>query len=162
MVLDGMNRIAPDTVLLSAAWERYLSDGNSEAAILAATQDDIVWLKGKGIRHIILFGPQPIWDTSEDIFTYMLRRRLEHIPARLGGVSDVIRHFDNAMAAQAAADQVEYVSVVNLFCNPTGCLLVGDASLARPDLLYRDQHHLTASGSRFLMDAAAPQIFGPY
>jgi len=160
MVLDEMNRIAPDTVLLSAAWERYLSNGNSEAAILAATQDDIVWLKGRGIRHIILFGPQPVWDTSEDIFTYMLRRRLEHIPERLGGVSDVIRHFDNAMAAQAATAHVEYVSVVNLFCNPTGCLLVGDASLAQPDLLYRDQHHFTASGSRFLINAAAPQIFG--
>jgi peptidoglycan/LPS O-acetylase OafA/YrhL len=160
MVLDGINQIAPDTVLLSAAWERYLSNGNSEEAILAATQDDIVWLKGKGIRHIILFGPQPIWSTSGDIFTYMLRKRLEQVPERLGGVTDVIRHFDDAMAAQAAAAQVEYVSVVNIFCDPDGCLLVGDASLARPDLLYRDQHHFTASGSRFLMDAAAPQIFG--
>lgn len=160
MVLDGMDRIAPDTVLLSAAWERYLSKGNSEAEILAATQDDIVWLKARGIRHIILFGPQPVWDTSEDIFTYMLRRRLEQIPERLGDVSDVIRHFDNAMAAQAATAHVEYVSVVNLFCDPAGCLLLGDASLAQPDLMFRDQHHFTASGSRFLMNAAAPQIFG--
>jgi peptidoglycan/LPS O-acetylase OafA/YrhL len=160
--LSDIARRAPDTVLLSAAWEMYLANGTPEPAILAATNDDIRWLLQNGVRHIVVFGPVPTWVTSSDVFTYMLRNRLEHIPERLGEVSNSVRHLDAAMAAQAAAAHVEYVSVVDRFCDPRGCLVLGDPSLSHPDLLYRDQDHLTPSGSRLLMNTAAPQIFDPH
>jgi hypothetical protein len=161
--LDDMNRVAPDVVLLSASWETYLAQGSSEAAVLAATEDDIRWLQRSGIRRIVLFGPGPTWVTSAsaDLFRYMLRKRLEKIPERLGEVSDSVRALDVAMAATAAAAHVEYVSVLDRFCDPRGCLVLGDPSLARSDVLFRDQDHLTPSGSRLLMEAAVPQIFGP-
>jgi peptidoglycan/LPS O-acetylase OafA/YrhL len=158
--LSDINQISPDTVLLSAAWEMYLADGASEAAILAAIDDNIRWLQHSGVRRIVLFGPVPTWVTSSDVFMYMLRKRLERIPERLGEVSNIVRHLDAAMAALAAATHVEYVSVVDRFCDPRGCLVLGDPRLAKPDLLYRDQDHLTPSGSRLLMEAAAPRIFG--
>lgn len=158
--IQEIKQVAPDTVLLSAAWEMYLANGNSEGQILAATEDDILWLLESGVRRIILFGPVPTWSTSSDIFMFMLRKRLEHIPERLGEVSSGIHHLDAAMAAQAAAAHVEYVSVVDQFCDARGCLVIGDRNVAQPDLLFRDRDHLTVSGSRLLMQAAVPQIFG--
>lgn len=158
--LRDIDQIAPDTVLLSAAWEMYLVDGASEAAILGTIDDNIRWLQHCGVRRIVLFGPVPTCFTSSDVFMYMLRKRLERIPERLGEVSNTVRHLDAAMAARAAATHVEYVSVVDRFCDPSGCLVLGDRSLTKPDLLYRDQDHLTPSGSRLLMEAAVPQIFG--
>jgi hypothetical protein len=138
----------------------YLVDGASEAAILGTIDDNIRWLQHCGVRRIVLFGPVPTCFTSSDVFMYMLRKRLERIPERLGEVSNTVRHLDAAMAARAAATHVEYVSVVDRFCDPSGCLVLGDRSLTKPDLLYRDQDHLTPSGSRLLMEAAVPQIFG--
>jgi peptidoglycan/LPS O-acetylase OafA/YrhL len=157
--LSDINRSAPDTVLLSAAWEMYLAKGTSEAAILEAIDDDIRWLKQHGVQRIVLFGPVPTWVTSSDVFMYMLRNRLETIPERLGEVSSTIRHLDVVMAAQAAAEHVEYVSIVDRFCDQTGCLVLGDPHLVPADLLYRDQDHLTPTGSRLLVEAATPQIF---
>jgi hypothetical protein len=157
--LSEMSQIMPDTVLLSAAWEMYLANGATESAILAAIVDDISWLKQIGVRRIVLFGPVPVWETSSDIFTYMLRNRLATIPSRLGGVSGDVRQLDHALATEAVAAQVEYVSVVDRFCNSNGCLVLGDPSLTRPDLLYRDHDHLTPAGSRFLLEASAPKIF---
>ena len=141
--INDINRISPDTVLLSAAWEMYLANGTPETTILAAIADDIRWLKERGVRRIVIFGPVPNWETSSDIFTYMLRKRLASIPERLGDVPSDVRHLDAALAAQATAAHVEYISVIDQFCNQSGCLLLGDRSLARPDLLYRDHDHLT-------------------
>ena len=157
--INDINRISPDTVLLSAAWEMYLANGTPETTILAAIADDIRWLKERGVRRIVIFGPVPNWETSSDIFTYMLRKRLASIPERLGDVPSDVRHLDAALAAQATAAHVEYISVIDQFCNQSGCLLLGDRSLARPDLLYRDHDHLTPSGSRLLLEASAPKIF---
>jgi peptidoglycan/LPS O-acetylase OafA/YrhL len=159
--LHEMNRVAPDTVLLAAAWELYLADGNSEAAILAAVRDDIQWMQHSGIRRIVFFGPGPTWVTSlpVDIFRYMLRKRTEHIPERIGAVSNGVWHLDAAMAAMAATADVKYVSILDRFCDPRGCRTLGDGDGPHPDLLFQDRDHFTESGSRFLMDAAAPQIF---
>jgi peptidoglycan/LPS O-acetylase OafA/YrhL len=157
--MSDINRSAPDIVLLAAAWEMYLAKGTSETAILAAIDDDIGWLKQSGVQRIVLFGPTPTWVTSSDVFMYMLRKRLEKIPERLGGVSNSVRHLDAAMATQAAAEHVEYVSVIDRFCDQTGCRVLGDPNISPPDLLYRDQDHLTPTGSRLLMEVAAPQIF---
>jgi hypothetical protein len=90
----------------------------------------------------------------------MVRTRSYEIPQRLGRVSDAIWDLDAAMAALAAAENVQYVSVVNFFCDRTGCLTVGDKSLSRPDLLYRDRDHLTVSGSKLLIAHSRPQLFG--
>lgn len=160
--MSDIDKAAPDIILLSAAWEMYLAKGASEASILTAIDDDIRWLKERGVQRIVLFGPVPTWVTSSDVFMYMLRKRLEKIPERLGGASNNVRHLDAAMAAIAATEHVEYVSVVDRFCDRTGCRVLGDANRAPPDLLYRDQDHLTPTGSRLLMEAAAPQIFSSH
>ena len=160
--LDTLPKDPPDTVLLSADWQRYLVDAESEKTMLSAVRDDIRWLQKSGVRRVVLFGPGPIWINSEaaELFAYMLRKRLDQIPERLGKVSDATLRLDLEMADLAATAQVEYISVVDTFCNSRGCLVLGNRNQTPPDLLFRDRDHLTPSGSRLLMDAAARQIFG--
>jgi lysophospholipase L1-like esterase len=137
----------------------YLSKGVSQEQILASTLDDIQWLQRLGVGNIVLFGPGPTWNSTlaGDLVRYMRMRHAEEIPKRLGSVSDTVRRLDAAMAAQALAMHVQYVSVLHLFCDRDGCLTVGDQS-SPPDLLFWDSDHLTTSGSRFLVDAVADLI----
>jgi hypothetical protein len=100
--LAGLTRVAPDTVLLAGAWELYLEWGASEDKILAATQDVIGWLRRSGVRQIVLFGPGPTWNATlpMDLFRYMSLRRMEHLPERLGSVSEDVWRLDAALAAR--------------------------------------------------------------
>jgi len=159
--LEHMQQAAPlDTALLSARWDLYLSRGVSQKQILATTRDDIQWLQHLGVRNIVLFGPGPTWNNTlgTDLFRYMMLRHTEDIPERLDAVSDTASQLDAVLAAQAVAMHVRYVSVLHLFCDRQGCLTVGDPRSRQPDLLFWDSDHLTTSGSRFLVDAVAPEI----
>lgn len=157
--LAGLNA---DTVVVAGGWARYLEGGQSQEEIVSRLSETVRRLKELGIPRVVLFGPGPLWTTSlpVDLFRYMVRSRSEKIPERLGGASGAIWKLDDAMAALAAAEHVQYVSVVNFFCDRTGCLTVGDRTRSQPDLLYRDQDHLTVSGSKLLVAHSRPQLFG--
>ena len=160
--LHQLTFINVDTVALGGAWERYLELGRSRDEIIGAVAETIRRLKTLGVKRIVIFGPGPLWRTSlpVDLFRFMARTRTSEVPERFGEVSDVLWSLDSAMAALAAADHVQYVSVLNSFCNKDGCLTVGDRSLSRPDLLYRDRDHLTVSGSKVLIAHSRAQLFG--
>jgi len=51
------------------------------------------------------------------------------------------------MAAQAAAENVQYVSVLSYFATKPVVWPQAIRTLSRPDLLYRDRDHLSVSGS---------------
>jgi len=158
--LRQLSQVSPDTVLLAARWDMYVARGVvSQGQILAAVRDDIEWLRQRGVRNIVLFGPGPTWNTTlaSDLVSYMKLWNMEQIPVRLASVSDAAWRLDAAMGAQALALHARYVSVLHAFCNPL-CLTVGDQKSSQPDLLFWDSDHLTTSGSRFLVDAALDQI----
>jgi peptidoglycan/LPS O-acetylase OafA/YrhL len=150
----------PDTIVLSGAWQRYGEFGRSHDDVIYAVSVTIRHLKNLGFRHIVLFGPGPLWTTTLpiDLFRFMARNGVNEIPRRFGKVSDELWKLDAAMAAQAAAEDVGYVSVLNYFCDAAGCLTVGDKSPTRPDLLYRDRDHLTVTGSEMLIAHSRPQL----
>jgi peptidoglycan/LPS O-acetylase OafA/YrhL len=158
--LPQLNRLAADTALLSARWDLYLSRGMSQQQILASTLDDIQWLHGLGVRNVVLFGPGPTWNSTlaTDLVRHMRLRHTEQIPERLGRVADAVWQLDAAMAAQARAMRVRYVSVLRVFCDRGGCLTIGNHDSPQPDLLFWDSDHLTSSGSWFLVSAVAPEI----
>jgi peptidoglycan/LPS O-acetylase OafA/YrhL len=157
-----MRAAAPDIVVLAARWEVYLSGGAGQEEVVRAVDDDIEWLRSAGVRRIVVFGPGPAWNASlpMDMFRYMSLRHTDRIPERLGAVSKAVWQLDEMLAAQAATYQVQYMSVLHWFCDPSGCRTLGRESERHPDLLFRDQDHLTPSGSRDLMSAAAPKVFG--
>jgi peptidoglycan/LPS O-acetylase OafA/YrhL len=151
--LRALEQLNPDTILLAGAWEVYLAKDQSEADILRSLSETIRQLRKGGDREIVVFGPGPLWNVSlaVDLFRFMVAKRLNEIPERLGRPTDAVWHLDAAMAAQAAALNVRYVSVLNYFCNKSGCRTVGDRTKTRPDLLYSDSNHLTVSGSEDLI-----------
>jgi peptidoglycan/LPS O-acetylase OafA/YrhL len=162
--MTRLTRFKPDTIVVAGGWQRYMEGegGQSQEAIVGRLSETIRRIKELGIRRIVVFGPGPLWRTSlpVDLFQSMVRTRSNEIPERLGTVSDAIWNLDAAMAAQAAAENVQYVSVLNYFCDKTGCLTVGDRTLSRPDLLYRDRDHLSVSGSKLLIAHSRSQLFG--
>jgi peptidoglycan/LPS O-acetylase OafA/YrhL len=160
--MANLTKLKPDTIVLAGAWERYLEIGQSQDQIIGTLSETVGRLKELGSRHIVVFGPGPLWTTSlpVDLFRYMVRTMSNEIPERLGTVSDAIWNLDAAMSAQAAAENVQYVSVLNYFCDKTGCLTVGDRTRSRPDLLYRDRDHLSVSGSKLLIAHSRSQLFG--
>jgi peptidoglycan/LPS O-acetylase OafA/YrhL len=159
-ILAQTRVLVPDTVMIAAAWELYLSGGISRDQIVSAVVDDIQWLRSLGVHRIVVFGPGPVWNASLpiDLFRYMSIRRTERIPRRLGTVPEDVRQLDEMLAAQTVVRGVRYVSVLNWFCNPAGCRTLGDEAEHRPDLLFLDRDHLTPSGSRDLMSGAARKV----
>jgi peptidoglycan/LPS O-acetylase OafA/YrhL len=159
-ILARMGAAAPDTVLMAARWDIYFLHGISRENIARAVADDIEWLRSLGVQRIVVFGPGPAWNVSlpMDLFHYMSLRHTDRVPERLGTIPRGTSELDEFLAAQAAAREVQYVSVLNWFCNPAGCRTVGKESEHRPDLLFWDQDHLTPSGARELMSAAAARI----
>jgi hypothetical protein len=105
-----------------------------------------------------------MWTTTLpiDLFRFMAKTRSSDIPERLGRVPDSLWRLDAAMAARAAAENIQYVSVLSYFCDKMGCLTVGDRSSTRPDLLYRDQDHLTVTGANLLVAHSRPQLLGEH
>lgn len=160
--LKTLTEVSPDLVVLGGAWERYEELGRPREEILRLVAGTIHYLKNKGIKRIVVFGPGPLWNTSlpVDLFRFLAGERSDQVPERLGRVADSIWQLDAAMAVQAAAAGVQYVSVVHFFCNLSGCLTTGDKALPRPDLLFRDRDHLSASGSRALIQYSRRDLFG--
>jgi peptidoglycan/LPS O-acetylase OafA/YrhL len=160
--MNKLTQLNPDTIVLGGAWERYLEGGQSQQEISGALSETIRRLKELGVERIVVFGPGPLWSTSLpiDLFRFMARSHSNEIPERLGRVSDEIRRLDAALAALAAAENVQYVSVLNFFCDKDGCLTLGDKKLKLPDLLYWDREHLTVAGSKLLVTHSIPQWLG--
>jgi peptidoglycan/LPS O-acetylase OafA/YrhL len=161
VAISKVKQINPDLVLLGGAWERY-QELRSPDEVLRLVAETIRYLKDNRIHRIVVFGPGPMWSTSlpVDLFRYMIKTSSDQIPERLGRVPETIWQLDTAMAALAENANVQYVSVLHEFCDLSGCLTVGDRSLQRPDLLFRDRDHLTVTGSRMLIEKSTRQLFG--
>lgn len=144
------------------AWERYLTSVGSQNEIISGLLETVRLMKDVGVKRIVVFGPGPLWTTTLpiDLFRFMVRTRASHIPERLGRVPDSLWRLDAAMRALASAENIQYVSVLDDFCDKDGCQVVGDKSLQRPDLLYRDKDHLTLTGSQLLISLSTDQLVG--
>ena len=156
-----LGRLKPDAVVLGGGWGRYMESGESQDEILEMLSRTVRRLKNQGIERIIIFGPGPLFQTTlpNDLFRFMAKKRLDEIPVRFGNVSDALWHLDAAIAALADSEGVQYESILHFFCDTSGCLTVGDRTLQRPDLLYRDRDHLTVSGSRILIEHSMSRLF---
>jgi peptidoglycan/LPS O-acetylase OafA/YrhL len=159
--LKKLTHLNPDTILLAGAWELYLERGESEADIIRSVEEIIHQLKADGDKEIVIFGPGPFWNVSlaVDLFRFMVAKRMTEIPERYGHAFEAAWHLDAAMADQARALGVHYVSVLNYFCNKSGCRTVGDRTIPKPDLLYGDSNHLTITGSKDLIAHSNLHIF---
>jgi peptidoglycan/LPS O-acetylase OafA/YrhL len=159
--LKKLTHLNPDTILLAGAWELYLEKGESEADIIRSVETIIRQLKADGDKEIVIFGPGPTWNASFaiDLFRFMVAKRMTEIPERYGHAFEAGWRLDAAMADQARALGVHYVSVLNYFCNKSGCRTIGDRTIPKPDFLFSDSNHLTITGSKDLIAHSNLHIF---
>lgn len=159
--LRKLTRLRPDTILLAGAWEIYGRKGQSETDVLRSLSETIDQLRKDGDREIVVFGPGPFWNVSLaiDLYRYMVAKRLTEIPKRYGHGFETSWQLDASMADEAHTLGVHYVSVLNNFCNNSGCRTVGDRTIPKPDLLYFDSNHLTITGSKDLITHSNLHIF---
>ena len=159
--LKKLTHLNPDAILIAGAWELYLEKGESQAGIIRSLEETVRQLKADGDKEIVIFGPGPTWNNSLaiDLFRFMVAKGITEIPERYGHAFGPAWHLDAAMADEARALGVHYVSVLNYFCNKSGCRTVGDRTKARPDLLFSDSNHLSVSGSEDLITHSNLHIF---
>lgn len=151
-VLAIVSRARPDVVLLHAR-------GSSRPEDIAGLKKTILALHALSIPRIIVLGPVPVWKRSlpNEVVRYLV---IHHalIPARSS--ERVYRTWDDAqMRSEMTKVGAEYISAWDVMCNADGCLTrLGEKP---EDVVASDQHHLTESGSSFLIQSIKDKIV-PY
>lgn len=155
--------LAPDTVIVAGAWLRYVRNGQDEADLARILARTLAGLRQRGMRHIALVGPGPTWPNSlpADLLRHMVRHRSEHLPRRWGQVDPIARSLDNALRAAARSTGADYLSMLELLCDDSGCLTSMDGDESHLELLFRDQDHLTRAGSILVARQARSVLLPP-
>lgn len=155
--------LAPETAILAGAWVRYVRGGQDEAALAHTLTRTLIGLRRQGARHLVLVGPGPSWPTSlpADLLHHLVRHRSEQLPRRWGRVDERTRSLDHALRQAARAAGADYLSMLELLCDDSGCLTHRVEDDGRPDLLFRDQDHLTRAGSLLVARQAQSILLPP-
>ena len=152
---ERINQLRPATVVLAAAWM-----ADVERSSLDQIPETVRWLRGIGVKRIILVGPEPDWHEPfpTEIARFMREQSLMTIPSRLRyGLSPAMAVVDAHAALIASASGIEYVSPFNVFCNTDGCLtMVQGQNLT---LTAWDNSHLTPEAADYLVNTAQRHFF---
>lgn len=158
LVMSTITKFRPRIVFLAHDWPQSL-DQNALSG-LAATVD---FLRGNGVKQIILMGPVPHWNGN--LSSLIVRRsifyRQKVVPDRLNnGFDNSIKNLDEKMNRIANELKISYVSSFNTFCNEKGCLVFikgADGNV----LTTFDSSHLTFESSMFLLKSSIAPIIAP-
>jgi len=158
--LQTIKKTHPDLVIVARFrdhnYSRYLSDVN-EIADMHKTAST---LHGFGIDKVIFNGPTPDWNPY--LPTLILRRLWHNTPERTFiGVTKQKLESDRILKQQfKSSATLRYVSLIDYFCNSTGCLtrIGNDKKLG---ITTFDRGHLTPLASKSLArDLLVPIILG--
>lgn len=112
-------------------------------------EDITARLAPMGVKKILFVGPVPRWqaDLPKIFARHLWESRPSHTNILLN--KDVL--FINKYLADnfKGSENAEYVNVIELFCNKSGCLTYTDADI-KASMTAWDTGHLTISGSRYL------------
>jgi peptidoglycan/LPS O-acetylase OafA/YrhL len=148
-VLGIVSRARPDVVVLHAR-------GSTRPEDIAGLKETILGLHAASILHIIVLGPVPVWKRglpNEVLRYFVIHHAL--IPARSS--QRVYQTWDDAqMRSEITKVGADYISAWDVMCNADGCLTrLGENP---EDVVASDQHHLTESGSMFIIQSIKDQI----
>ena len=143
-VIRRIGELKPRIVVLAARWGFYSEQD------LAKLDGSLIALKRMNLDRIVLVGPVPIWNPSlpKALLNYYWANKPERLPTRMTfgvtkmvGLDDRIRQVANRFGAA-------FVSPINVFCDPAGCLVsIGNDPR---NLTAWDNGHLTDAGSEYL------------
>jgi lysophospholipase L1-like esterase len=118
----------------------------------------ITQLKRIGVKRIIVLGPLVGWGRRGLPHNVIDYNRAHHsqMPDRTTFRADGAE-LDAQIRQMARADDIEYISVWDIFCDQDGCLArVGDKN---KNLTAWDYAHLTVAGADFLANAIKTRLF---
>lgn len=131
----------PQRVTLAAFWTEY---------DWAKLRETIARLRELGVQDIEIVGPVPRWHNGLPKQAAVAYREagFKEIPTHLSsGLNRAPFELDPLMAELAREQRVDYLSPIQTFCGPQGCLVRDNGS---PSLFAWDDVHLTAAGSAYL------------
>jgi hypothetical protein len=147
--LSVIKKNPPDVVLISQA---YLHDQRNDFKLIAST------LKMIGVKKVIILGPDPWWDPF--LYKLMLRKYWNDTPRYMfDGVRPDVFKSEATLKKQYGngSGGFEYVSLVDFYCNKSGCLTyIGNNKL--DGLITFDYGHLTPKASVFLSNGILKSI----
>ena len=137
--LRTARELKPDVVVLAQHDFHFASELNAIANQLLLA----------GIKKILILGPAPRW--KDDLPKLFVRRMWADQNERtmIGVDIDFIRKNQNLKRLVIETEQIQYIDLMNFFCNPTGCLTRIGASLDH-NLTSWDRGHLTEIASDLL------------
>ena len=146
-VFEQIRRTLPDIVILISTW-RY---DNSKFDYTISE------LKRVGIKRIVVLGPFVWWAhglTRAMVDYYYKDARHSPMPDRTK-YRAYGADLDGQIRQKAHDNDVEYISVWDVFCDQDGCL----ARVGNNQLTAWDDAHLTVAGSDFLANAIESRLF---
>jgi peptidoglycan/LPS O-acetylase OafA/YrhL len=158
-VLDRVKALRPDIVVLEGAWSMYLPQSGASEADLAPLSGTVERLREQGVPRIVVFGSLPGWQFAAPHVGMKLWLESHSLPQRSKEYIDAYTLRADVVVRDviAEAQGVEFVSPIDALCDSHGCLLSTDKTSWIP--LTLDTSHLTADGSRYLLDHTAGEIF---
>ena len=149
--LAKAQELRPETVVLSAQWEKYRS--------LEGLRGTVAALRQAGVAKIVVVGPSPNWPhgLAQALFREVKREGLDRFPTRVKHeLSDAPARADRRLRPLAHELGVTYIAPLDVLCNRDGCLArVEDRA---DQLAFWDPSHFTAVGSAWFVDAVAPEL----
>jgi peptidoglycan/LPS O-acetylase OafA/YrhL len=149
-VFEQIKRTQPDIVILNSVWE--YDDSKFDYTMTE--------LKRIGIKRIIVLGPLVRWGIRglpNDVIDYYYKDAHHSLMPDRTKFRAYGADLDAQVRQKARADDVEYISIWDVFCNQDGCLArVGNN---HKHLISFDYAHLTVAGSDFLANAIKSQLF---
>jgi peptidoglycan/LPS O-acetylase OafA/YrhL len=140
----------PRTLIMFGAWQNYTTDWRPASPYGAMLSRSIEQVKQLGLSEIILIGPSPRY--KPDLPSVLLRdwsnSRWAALPDRIKVDMRETYEMDRSFSDISKRLGIKYVSAINLFCNPDGCLTKRPDSLS--DLVTWDYGHLTTAGAIIL------------
>jgi peptidoglycan/LPS O-acetylase OafA/YrhL len=155
-VFEQIKRTQPDIVILNATWQND-QDGTFDYTKFDYTMTE---LKRIGIKRIIVLGPLVRWGVHglpNNVIDYYYKDAHHSLMPDRTDLRAYGADLDGQVRQKAREDDIEYISVWDVFCNQEGCLArVGEK---HKDLTAWDYAHLTVAGSDFLANAIKSRLF---
>ena len=143
--LAMIKKLKPEIVIVAGAWnqvpDHWLDVFRS-----------IEKVRSYGVGQIYLVGPVPIWynNLPQQLLLATTSSISHEVPYRLErGLIDDFVHIDFEMKKYSSDKTLKYVSVVDMLCNPDGCLTrLGDRA---DDLMTLDYGHFSRKASEYVV-----------
>ncbi|MBP9235738.1 MAG: hypothetical protein KBF30_13765, partial [Hyphomonadaceae bacterium] len=142
--------IRPRTVVLASAWYR------DAPGLEQKLNETIAFLRTSGVAEIIIVGPPPKWAPTLPIALFHELRTSGSIPSVLPADPRRLaetRLLEARLRAIATRANVRYVSLLDVLCEPQGCLT--RVSEALPGgLVATDGEHISSAAAAYVVERA--------